>query len=87
METVHFEPGQIRQRMQSISNEVAAWPSRWIPVEEQMPPPYTVVLGGAVMVGEWVEVLVAWHKTHWYTTPVTHWMPLPEPPANWRELR
>jgi hypothetical protein len=54
----------------------------WIPVTERLPEPYTVVLGGSVVMGEWVEFLTAWHKTHWYKSEPTHWMPLPAPPTD-----
>lgn len=55
---------------------------RWTPVEEQLPQPYTEVLGGCIIMGEWVEFITAWHKTRWYEAEPTHWMPLPAPPTD-----
>jgi hypothetical protein len=61
---------------------------RWIPVTERLPEKYTAVLAagnGEVACGLFVGFAEPAHVASWdldnvAAEPVTHWMPLPEPP-------
>lgn len=64
--------------------------SRWIPVSERLPEDGTNVLftdnSGGTYLGHHVSSAPQWedHYSYWHSDwyqNVTHWMPLPEPPA------
>jgi hypothetical protein len=58
----------------------------WISVDERLPPDGTVVLAwsgkrvvfGYARDGDWIDTLYGWVIPN----GPSHWMPLPEPPAN-----
>lgn len=62
---------------------------RWIPVEEALPEPDTDVLAWGCEPPTWIIAErneegdglepSDWDQ-HWWVGPLTHWMPLPEPP-------
>lgn len=53
---------------------------KWISVEERLPEPGKWVLAYCGSYANWF-VLNKWCGTEWlHVMPVTHWMPLPEPP-------
>jgi hypothetical protein len=68
--------------------EMTITPQPWIPVTERLPK-----AGDTVLVSEYRDLLLAWLNfsteagTAYFSAPgrsnfqVTHWMPLPEPPA------
>jgi hypothetical protein len=72
--------------MEIILSEVAK--PLWIPVTERLPEKYTAVLAagnGEVACGLFVGFAEPAHVASWdldnvAAEPVTHWMPLPEPP-------
>jgi hypothetical protein len=65
----------------------------WIPVDKELPRSHLVVLGAILESGNRQAVhLVYWSGNEWHDEPcgayvsryghlVTHWMPLPDPPA------
>lgn len=58
---------------------------QWIPVSERLPDDRVRVLAcydGRVVTAELFEGLWHWIEGKTFTTHVTHWMPLPEPPAS-----
>ena len=62
---LHIELSQLRER------------TRWIPVSERLPEPPTTCL---TFCEDWVEEDYFDSKGWLSGKPVTHWMPLPEPP-------
>lgn len=58
--------------------------TRWIPVTERLPERYQNVLtvrADRKIRFDAIGSLDAWYEEVWHTgNPVTHWMPLPEPP-------
>lgn len=56
---------------------------KWISVEERLPKTWKDVLtcrrNGHVEMN-WLMLVDGWHKDDPELNPVTHWMPLPEPP-------
>ena len=66
---------------------------KWIPVTERLPEMHTKVLCCGVKGGRFIAELSEWGKGDLYWTKrdgkgcptVTHWMPLPEPPADMRK--
>jgi hypothetical protein len=57
---------------------------QWIAVGERLPDDRVRVLAcydGRVVTAELFEGLWHWIEGKTFTTHVTHWMPLPEPPA------
>ena len=73
----HFQDSELlADAAKKIADLESAY--RWIPTSEQMPEPqvnvFTRQANGQVGVVAW------WGKD--YSFHVTHWMPLPDPPAN-----
>jgi hypothetical protein len=75
-------------QMISEAYEAEVTKKNWIPVTERLPEKYTAVLAagnGEVACGLFVGFAEPAHVASWdldnvAAEPVTHWMPLPEPP-------
>jgi hypothetical protein len=64
---------------------------RWIPVSERLPEKgQRIIVWATDGKAAWIDVAefeqtyktTAWATTDEHSVPFTHWMPLPEPPAN-----
>ena len=85
------ECGLALSALHLIANGVVV--QRWIPVEERLPELHTKVLCCGVRGGRFIAELSTWGNGNLYwdkrdgkgCPTVTHWMPLPEPPADMRK--